>query len=81
MSIVFNFALRSIVFNFIIILINQIAYKHKLIPLVFKAFQNRRQCFGRVVDIVVEKHNTTVFNLACNSLTDAIRCGVFFPVK
>ena len=32
------FALRSVVFNFVIFFINQIANKHKLIPLVFKAF-------------------------------------------
>ena len=35
MSIIFNLTLRSVMFNFVIFLINQILYKHKLIPLVF----------------------------------------------
>ena len=40
MSIAFNFALRAVVDYFVIIFINQIADKHKLIPLVFKAFED-----------------------------------------
>ena len=35
---VFYFTLCSVVLDFVIIFINQIAYKHKLIPLVLKAF-------------------------------------------
>lgn len=38
MSIIFNFTLRSVVLDFVIIFINQVAYKDKLVPLVFKAF-------------------------------------------
>ena len=46
MSIIFNFALHSVVFDFIIFFINQTFNKHKLIPLVFKAFKNIWQCCG-----------------------------------
>ena len=38
MSIPFNFTLCSVVLDFVIIFINKVAYKHKLIPLIFKAF-------------------------------------------
>ena len=79
-SIVF-FALRSVVLNFVIFSVNQIAYKHKFIPLVFKGFKDSRQGFGCVVSIVVKQHNRTVFNLLDNPVTNALRRSVFLPVK
>ena len=81
LAIIFNFALRSIVLDFIIFLINQITYKYKLIPLVFQTLKNARQCFGGVFGIVVKKHNRAVFNLACDLFANTFRRGVIFPVK
>ena len=75
------FTLCSVVDNFIIVFINQIADKHKLITLVFQAFKNCRQCLGGVVGIIVEKHNTAVFNLTCHPLTNTVCRCIFFPVK
>ena len=78
---VFYFTLRSVVDYFVIIFINQIAYKHKLIPFVFKAFEDIWECRRCVVGIVMEKNNTAVFNLARHTLTNAVGCGSVFPVK
>ena len=75
------FTLRSVVLDFVIVFINQITYKHKLISLVFQAFKNCRQGLGGVVGIIVEKHNTAVFNLTCHPLADTVGGGIFFPVK
>ena len=43
MSIIFNFTLRSVVLYFVIVFVNQITNKHKLMPLVFKIFKYCRQ--------------------------------------
>ena len=75
------FTLRSVVDNFIIVFIDQIFDKNKLISLVFQAFKNCRQGLGGVVGIIVEKHNTAVFNLTCHPLTNTVCRCIFFPVK
>ena len=81
MSIIFNFTLRSVMLDFVMVFINQIAYKYKFIPLVFKAFKNCRKRLGGVVGVIVEKDNTAVFYFTCHPLADTVRGGVFFPVK
>ena len=81
MSIIFNFALRSIMLYFIIVFINQVTYKYKFIHLVFQAFKYCGQCLGGVVGVIVEKDNTAVFYLTCHPLTYTVGGGIFFPVK
>ena len=75
------FTLRSVVLDFVMVFINQIAYKYKLITLVFKAFKNCRKRLGGVVGVIMKKHNRAVFYLTCHPLADTVRGGVFFPVK
>ncbi len=60
---IFNFTLRTIVYNFVIFFVNQIFNKYEFIPLIFKAFKNIWQSRRCMVGIVVEKYNTAVFNL------------------
>ena len=79
-SIVF-FALRSVVLDFVIFFKYQVADKHKLIPLFFKAFQNRRQCFGSMVGVVVEQHYRPRADLRCNPLANTLRRRAVLPVE
>jgi len=48
------FALRSVMYNFVIIFIYQILNKYKLIPFVFQAFEDVGECGRGVVGIIVE---------------------------
>ncbi len=75
------FALCSIVFNFVIFLIDQITYKHKFIPLVFKAFEDVGESRRCVVGVVVEKNNRAVFCFTCNALTNTVSRGVISPIQ
>lgn len=75
------FALCSVMYYLIIILVYQILNKYKLIPLVFKAFEDVGECGRGVVGIVVEKHDRAIFNLTRHPLTNIFgRCTVF-PIK
>lgn len=34
-----------------------------------------------MVGVVMKKHNTAIFDLVYNTVADAIRCGIIFPVQ
>ena len=78
---IFYFALCSVMLDFVIIFINQITYKHKLIPLIFKTFKDVRQCRGCMVGVIMKKNYRAIFYLTCNSLTNTVWRGIVFPVK
>ena len=81
MSIIFNFTLCSVVLYFVIFFKYQIAYKHKLVTIVFKAFNDCRECLGRVVGVVVEQHYRPRADLRCNPLANAVRRRAVLPVE
>ncbi len=80
-SLFFNFALCSVVLDFVVIFINQIFNKHKFIPLLFQGFKYCGQCCRGVLGIVVEKHYTARLYFRYNSVADTVGCGVLLPVK
>ena len=75
------FALCSVMYYLIIILVYQILNKYKLIPFVFQAFEDVGECDRGVVGIVVEKHNRTVLHPWGYTLTNTLRRCIIFPVK
>ena len=59
----------------------QIAYKHKLIAIVLKAFKNCGQSLRGVVGVVVEQYYRPGTDLGCYSLANAVRRGAVLPVE
>ena len=75
------FALCSVVLDFVVILINQIVYKYKLISLVFKAFKDVWQSVRRILGIVMKEDYRAIFNLICYPFANSVGRRTVFPVK